>query len=284
MNTSLGILDLHSVYDATGSTDTIVTENNSNAVIPANDGATTIGVSPFAGAILTMYGAHVVAAAQALVDLGLKSNNLVDPANGLNDTINSTPTVTSILKAKFATMNYNLGPNLIQYANEAAGKTATFKMDYVGVGTSSAPANLALANVAEYSVVLGASTAGVYSSTAFAPSTTPPIGTYRILGARCYALTTAAVLRFQHTDFAGAFPGIPVLDYGTGTLTAANQGGNAITTDAWQGYQFVYLSQALGIPVCPQFRIQGQGTGLNIQCLDTATDTPQVDLVLQKIA
>ncbi len=85
----MGILDLHSVYDATGSTDTVVTENNSNAVIPANDGATTIGVSPFGGALMALFGAHVVAAAQALVALGLTSNNIVDPVNQLADSVNS---------------------------------------------------------------------------------------------------------------------------------------------------------------------------------------------------
>lgn len=280
----LTILDSHSVYDATGSTDTVVTENNTNAVIPTGDGATSIGISPWTGAVMVAYGAHVVAAAQALVALGLTSNNLVDPTNKLQDTVNATPAITSIVKQKYATMNYAKGPNLVQYANEAAGKTATFKMDIVGVGNSIAPPNFAFQNVVEYSFAAsGAATAGVYQTTAFSPSPTPPIGKYALLGVRAYALTTAAFLRFQHTDFAGAFPGIPVLDYGTGVLTSANQGGNPLTSDSWQGYQFVLLSQALGMPLCPVFNIQGQGTGLNLQLLDTAADTAQFDLILQKV-
>lgn len=282
----MAIIDLHSVYDATGSTDSIVTENNANAVIPTGDGATTIGVSPFAGAILALYGAHVVAAAQALTTLGLTSNNIVDPVNKLQDTVNSTPAITSVVKAKFAAMNYLKGPNLVQYANEAAGATATFKMDVLSnVGTSIVPPSLLLSNIAEYSTAAGgAATAGVYQSTAFSPTTTPPIGKYAILGVRAYALTTAAVIRFQHTDFQGAFPGLPVVSYGTGTLTGSNNGGNAITSDSWAGYQFLFLSQALGIPLCPVFTIQGQGTGLNYQLLDTAADTAQFDLILQKVA
>lgn len=282
----MGILDLHSVYDATGSTDTVVYENNSNAVIPANDGATTIGLNPIPSALMLMYGAHAVAAAQALVALNLKSNNLVDPANGLADSVNSTPTITSILKSKYLTTSYLKGPNLVGYANEAAGKTATFKLDYInGLGSSSAPPNLALQNIAEYSFAAGgAATAGVYQTTAFNPSTTPPIGTYMILGLRVYALTTVAVARFQHSDFLGAFPGIPVADYGTGTLTSANLGGNEIISDSWQGYQFVYLSQRFGLNLCPVFRIQGQSTGLNVQLLDLNTDTAQFDLIMQKIA
>lgn len=282
----MAILDLHSVYDATGSTDTIVTENNANAVIPTGDGATTIGVSPFTGALMIAYGAHVVAAAQALTTLGLTSNNLVDPVNKLQDTVNTTPTITSVVKAKFAALNYARGPNLVQYANEAAGATATFKMDYLqGIGASTVPGNFLLPNIAEYSIVAGgAATAGVYQTTAFAPTTTPPIGTYAILGVRVYAITTACVLRFQHTDFGGAYPGLPLLSYGAGTLTGANQGGNTLTSDSWQGYQFVFLSQALGLPLCPLFRVQGQGTGLNLQLLDTAADTAQFDLILQKVA
>ena len=282
----MGILDLHSSYDATGSTDTIAYENNANAVIPAGDGATTIGLNPIASALMVMYGAHVSAAAQALVALALKSNNLVDPANGLADSVNSTPAITTFLKTKYLTTSYAKGPNFVGYGQEAAGAVLTFKLDYIsGLGTSTSPANLALQNLAEYSFAAsGAATAGVYQTTAFNPSTTPPIGTYVILGIRAYALTGAAVVRFQHSDFLGAFPGLPLFSYGGGTLTGANQGGNEITSDSWQGYQFIYLSQRLGINVCPVFRIQGQSTGLNLQLIDTAADTAQFDLILQKIA
>jgi hypothetical protein len=233
-----------------------------------------------------MYGAHVVAAAQALVALGLISNNIVDPTNKLQDSVNTTPTITSILKHKFALMSYAKGPNIVQYANEAAGKTITYKIDILGnIGKVAAPPSFAIPNIAEYSFAAsGAATAGVYQTTAFNPTTTPPIGSYAILGARVYALTTGATLRFQHTDFGGAFPGFPVLDYGTGTLTGANQGGNTITSDSWQGYQFLFLSQALGVPCCPVFTVQGQGTGLNLQLLDASADTAQFDLILQKIA
>lgn len=284
------MLDLHSVYDATGSTDSIVSENNANAVIPTGDGATTIGISPWNGAVLTCFGAHVVAAAQALTTLGLQSNNLIDPVNKLQDTVNSTPAITSVVKAMFLQLGYNNGPNLVQYANEAAGATATFKIDFVNVGKvhdgSIFPATTPNGSIGLWqgsTIAGGAATAGVYQTTSFAPTTTPPIGTYAILGARVYALTTAAVLRFQHTDFGGAFPGFPVVSYGGGTLTGANQGGNMITSDSWQGNQFVQMSQYLGTPCCPVFRIQGQGTGLNFQLLDTAADTAQIVLNLLKI-
>jgi hypothetical protein len=279
------LLDLHSSYDATGSTDTVVDESAANAVIPANDGATTKGISPFAGAVMLAFGAHVVAAAQALVAIGLKSNNIPDPTNQLSEAYNSTPTVTSILKSYFCSLGYLKGPNLVTYANEAAGKTATFKMDWIsGVGATH-PGTFIPPAPAIYTVIFsGALTAGAYGTQAFAPTTTPPLGQYAILGAKATSLTTAALLRFQHTDFQGALPGFPVLDYATGTLTGANQGGNILASDSWQGYQFVYLSQLFGVACCPVFTVQGQGTGLNIQCLDTAADTPQIVLNLLKVA
>lgn len=281
----MAILDLHSVYDATGSTDTIVYENNSNAAIPAGDGATTIGLSPFSGALLCAYGAHVDAAAQALVALNLQSNNIVDPVNKLSDSVSATPTITSILKSKFLQTGYGLGSNLVGYANELAGKTATFKIDYLANVGTSAQGSFVPANVAEYSFAASAAaTAGVYQTIAFNPSQTPPVGTYAILGTRTYGLTTSAVIRFQHTDFQGAFPGYPIVDYGTGSLTAANLGGNMWSEERIQGYQFVALSALLGKSMCPVFRIQGQSTGLNLQLLDTNADTVQFDLILQKVA
>jgi hypothetical protein len=291
------MLDLHSTYDATGSTDTIVYENNSNAVIPTGDGATTIGLSPWPSATMIAYGAHVVAAAQALVALAMQSNNLIDPTNKLQDAVNTTPTITTVMKSKFLQLPYVKGPNLVGYGNEAAGKTATFKIDQINVGTVSpgslfppTPGGSSQQGYCEYTLQnTSAQTAGVYSSILFnqtntTATQTPPVGTYAILGARVYGLTTAAVIRFQHTDFGGAYPGFPVLDYGTGTLTSANQGGNMISSDSWQGSQFVQIGLNLGTPCCPVFRIQGQGTGLTVQILDTAADTPQIDLCMLKLS
>jgi hypothetical protein len=262
-----------------------VTENNANAVIPAGDGATTIGINPQPNAILLSYGAHVSAAAQALVALGLTSNNIVDPVNQLSDAVNSTPVMTSAVKSKLCAISYAKGPNLVRYAQEAAGVLGTYKMDYLpNLGTSYAPPNYAIQNVAEYSIAGSALTAGVYGSTAVNPTATPPIGTYAILGLRVYAITFGAVVRFQHADFLGAYPGIPVVTYGGTANTPAHNGGNFLTSDGVQGYQFLALSQAMGIPLCPVFRVQGQSTGLNVQALDTLADTPQYDIILQKIA
>lgn len=274
------MLDLHTAYDATGSTDTVVAENNANAVIPANDGATTIGVSPWTGAILCAFGVHTVSG-KAVVTLGLKSNNIVDPVNQLADT--ATGTDTALTVNQYLQAAYTLGPNLVTYAQEAAGAIATYKIDYIGAGTTAPGADVP-AGLAQYSVTAsGGATAGTYQTTAFNPSPTPPIGSYAILGLKMSNLAQPAVVRFAHTDFAGALPGFPVVDTTTGTLTYANLARNVFADPTYQGRQFVRLGQLLGKPCCPVFRIQGQGTGLNLQLLTTGTDTVTYGLDLQKL-
>jgi hypothetical protein len=284
------MLDLHTTYDATGSADTLVTEATTGT-IPAGDGATTIGVSPWPGATLVAYGAHVAAAAQAITGIGLKSNNIVDPVNGLIDQANTTPTMTRTVAGDFVQLGYGSGPNLVQYGQEAAGKICSYKIDYIKSGTCSTgswfPPTAANSQTgfAQYSVVAGgAVTAGVYYSQAFAPTTTPPVGTYAILGFRLTAVVFGAAVRFQHSDFGGAFPGCPAVSYSDQAITNANMGGTSLTSDNVQGKQFVFLSQTLGVPCCPVFRIQGQGTGLNVQFIDCAADTPQITLNLLKLA
>jgi hypothetical protein len=188
------------------------------------------------------------------------------------------------LKAVFLQLGYAKGANLVTYANEAAGKTASFKIDWIsGVG-STVPGSLVPPGLAQYSQTSGALTAGVYGTLAFNPTTTPPIGTYAILGVRASALTFGAVIRFAHTDFAGTSPGFPIVDSEVGATTPANYGFSPFSAEEWQGFQFVKMGMLTGLPCCPVFRIQGQSTGLNMQILDTATDSPSITLNLMKIA
>lgn len=277
-----GILDAHVTYDATGSTDTIVAENVTG-VIPSGDGASTIGLSPLTSdnPVLCVYGATVVAAAQALVTIGLSGNNLVDPTNKILDT--ATGTDTNFGRATFIQVGYGNGVNLVNYANEAAGKTAAFKIDYTSKRGTSIHGTFAPPNFWQGSQTFGAATAGVYLSTAFAPANAMPIGKWAVLGARMSSLTTMAFLRFQHTDFGGAFPGFPVVDTQVGAQTSANLGMDNLLSPKAQGYQFVVMSQILGVPCCPVFTVQGNGTGLNFQFNDTAADTATVTLNLMKV-
>jgi len=274
------MIDLHSGYDSAGST-TLV----NNATIPSGDGATTMGVSPFANAILIGFGA-ITLAADAVKQIALQSNNQIDPVNKFSYA--PTGTSTKLGTSFYTQLSYARGPNLVQYAQKAAGAIITHTMDHVTVGSTWAPpaGTFAIPNSQTYTTTAGgAATAGVYQTTAFAPATTPPVGTYAILGAYVDALTGLTNLRFQHTDFGGAFPGFPVADFVTGTNTIANLVGSGDILDSnWAGYQFVRLSQILNTPECPMFRIQGQGTGLNFQICDTSADTASIILNVVKVA
>lgn len=283
------MIDAHAVYDAVGSTDTVVAENNSNAVIPSADGATTIGVSPFSGAVLCAFGAHVAAVAGAIVSIGLSGNNIVDPTNKILQTDGSVDN--DLLAGFFGQFAYSNGPNLVNYAQEAAGKLLTYKLDYVRTGRfpnimgTEVPITdvNGVQGMAVYSTNFAALTAGAYGTKTLSPVNVPPIGTYAILGAKVSSLTSVGMVRFQHTDFGGAFPGFPIMDLVTGTLTQANYGSTAWVESRWQGAQFVYLSQILGTPCCPVFAVQGQGTGLVLQAISTNGDTPVVTLNLLKV-
>lgn len=273
-------LDLHVTYDATGSADTLVTEA-ATGTIPAGDGATTIGLSPQANAILCSYGVNSLnGAAQGLVKLGLSGNNLPDPVNGSNMVFTGTDVGAS--RFVMAQYPYTAGTNLVNYAQEAAGIIAAVKLDWVpgpaGVAGDWVPVNNNI-----YPTTSAAVTAGVYKTTAFNPTQTPTIGKYAILGAWVGSLTAGAVIRFQHSDFKGIFPGFPVVDYSTGSLTPAQMQGAGFFDPQVQGYQFVWMSSLLRQPCCPVFNIQGQSTGLNMQILDTTADTPTIQLNLMQI-
>ncbi len=274
------MLDLHSTYDSTGSTDTVVTEATTGA-IPANDGATTIGISPWPGAVLLSWGVTSLnGAAQAVVQTGMSGNNIFDPTNKWNHT--ATGTDVTAARNYLTQLGYAKGPNLVNYAQEAAGKILSHKIDAVGAGTS-VGGSWAPANQGIYSITTGALTAGVYHTDAFAPTTTPPIGQYAILGTWTSNMTAGAALRFQHTDFKGAFPGYPIADCAVTDLAPNLFNGGIFSREA-QGFQFVWLSSRLGIPCCPVFSIQGQGTGLNLQTIDCTGDTVTHTLNLLKVS
>jgi hypothetical protein len=276
------LLDLHLVYDATGSTDTVVDTSNSNAVIPSGDGASVKGISPFANATLIGYGGVVARSTEAIVTIGMNGNNLPDPSNGLRFTATGTSMILG--KSMFAKLSYGGGnANNVAYANETAGASLLYTLDWIpGIGNTS-PGDFDPANPGMYSLTSGALTAGVYKGTVFAPSPSIPAGKWAILGAWLEPLTSAAYLRFQHSDFKGAAPGFPIPDYATGSLVTANFGGTRLFSQNVQGYQFVSLGQILRQPACPVFTAQGGATGLTVQMASPNTDTPTAILNLQRV-
>jgi hypothetical protein len=54
-------------------------------------------------------------------------------------------------------------------------------------------------------------------------------------------------------------------------------------TGVEQGYQFVYLSNLLGITAIPVFGVTTGGTGLNLELAAITGDTPIITLNLAKV-
>lgn len=274
------MLDLHVLYDGTGSTSLI-----QPATIPANDGATVAGVPIVSAprvATLVGWGAITLAAANGIKQVKLESNDLHDPSNGSS----WLPTGTSLVIAspvQTERMAYVTAARVVKVSQKAAGLVMTYTIDHYEPGAVRAacivgdrlPPNRGL-----YSQVFGgALTAQTWGSVGFAPTYNLPAGRYAILGFAASALTTFALFRFQHSDFGSCSPGLPAADYFTtaSTLTASAGGGLMNTDQLWQ---FVRYSELTRAPQCPVFRAGPNGTGLNIHCIDNTADTPSVILNL----
>ena len=107
-----------------------------------------------------------------------------------------------------------------------------------------------------------------------------PPGKYAILGAKVHGLTNYAVIRFQHANFGGLFPGFPVMDQSKAAARAVVGLDDIFQAD---GYQFAAMSDILQVPCCPTFNVTAQGTGLTIWCGDITADTPIVNRNVVKL-
>jgi hypothetical protein len=98
------------------------------------------------------------------------------------------------------------------------------------------------------------------------------------------ALSTGPhLLRFNHADFKGLYPGFPVVDTFGSAILGAQEGMLDILW-ANAGFQFVALSELSKKPCVPTFTVSSAGTGLSMQTLATVTtDTPYAVINLAKL-
>ena len=274
------MLDLHVLYDATGSTSLIQPKT-----IPSGDGATAAGVPILTDpgkAKLIAWGAVGITATAAIKAAKLISNDLNDTNNGQYWLPSGT--VINIMTPHFIEgLDYKTAARQVFAAQKAAGLEFTFTIDHYDpsqvrartiMGGYLPPAR------GMYSQVFGgALTAQAWGSVAFAPTYNLPAGAYAILGFWVTGLTNVAALRFQHSDFGAAAPGCIAVDQVVvgGTLPALAFDRILIER---QGYQFVAFSEITGQPQCPVFRAGPNGTGLNVWAFDNTADTPTVILNL----
>lgn len=277
------MLDIH----ATGGTPGATTTYTGLATLIANDGTSAAGVPQRPDARLIMWGSGSLVA-NTIYGTQLRSQDLIDPANG--ELIRIGTASLKNLVYKCTNVPFNKGARVIGQSTNTA-QTATsfgFTLDTYDnegecvsadqIGGRFAPKQVA------YTQTQGAADLVLsWYNTAFAPATAIPNGKYGILGVWATLSTGPHLVRFNHADFKGLYPGVPVVDaFGSAILGA--QEGMLDSLWAAAGYQFVWLSEVSKKPCIPVFKVSSAGTGLGIQSLATVTtDTPYWIVNLAKL-
>lgn len=263
------MLDLHVLYNATGST--TLSNITAAANIPSNDGQAAAGVPIAPNAILKHWG-FMTLIADTLKTIQLVSQDQVDPINGeqLNPGAEST---WGIMNVEEYLPFLKAARNLSYAQNTGAAKVAAYTIDQYQAGSQG---KNTLGSHAIIPQVFGAGlTAGAWGSQTFSPTAMPPQGKYAILGAYVSGLTNYGVIRFEHADFKGFKPGFPVVDADLAITRAVAPPNDAIFN--LYGRQFVAMGDI------PTFNITAQGTGLQIDFYDLVADTPNIMLNLAQV-
>jgi hypothetical protein len=275
------MLDLHAIGITPGAG---LTLGNVGAVLPGNDGASQAGVPIDAGAVLKAWGG-LSPTADTIAALQLLSQDMVDQQNGEY----LTPGATNLGNAIWEWDNLPYVKGMRQfYMGTNTGVTASLAFtldDYKAMATKAVTAggrNVAK-QVIPPSLTFGGAVNGGWTSLAFAPVKPMPNGRYAILGVKVSAITNLALIRFQHTDFAGLSPGFAIVNSGivsSSSFDKVPKDDLFLTND---GNQFVHMSDVLGEPVCPVFTVGNNTTGLQIQMYSLQADTPVVQLMLAQV-
>jgi hypothetical protein len=275
------MLDLH----ATGGTPGATTTYTGLQTLIANDGQSAVGVPLRPDARLIMWGSGSLVA-NTIYGTQLRSQDSVDPINGELMRIGTA----SLKNLVYKTTNipFKTGARIIGQSTNTA-QTATsfgFTLDSYdsaentvdGRGLRFAPGQLPITQTqGAADLVLS------WYNTAVAPATAIPNGRYGILGVWATLSTGPHLVRFQHADFKGLYPGVPVVDSFGSAILGAQEGMLDILW-ANAGYQFVALSELSGKPCVPVFNVTSAGTGLGVQGLATVTtDTPYYIINLAKL-
>ena len=277
------MLDLH----GTGGTPGATTTYTALGTVIANDGTTVAGVPTRPDARLIMWGSGSLVA-NTIYGTQLISQDCVDPLNGELLRIGTA----SLKNLVYKTTNipFKTGKRQIGQSTNTA-QTATsfgFTLDAYDSDNGSCISGQGL-RFAPYSVPITQTQGAAdlvlsWYSTAVAPTNPIPNGKYAILGVWSTLSTGPHLVRFNHADFGGLLPGVPVVDtFGSAILGAQEGMLDPLWTNA--GYQFVWLSEVSGKPLVPTFNVTSAGTGLQVQSLATVTtDTPYWIINLAKLS
>lgn len=273
------MLDLHAVTGTPGAATVL---GATFPTICTNDGQSVAGVPIAPGTTLVGWGGHSIAA-NTIGHIKLFSQDMVDPINGEDVQLGAASLCNQYFK--YTNLPYKTGLRGIQMGtNTGVGAGIGFYVDQYQGGNV-----IAGSRAMPGQVVTGATTFGgalttlVWASQAYAPATALPNGKYALLGYIATALTNVGLVRFQHADFGQFLPGLPTANPEIISTSSWDKVWKNSDIIAEHGYQFVAMGEELGVPCCPVFSVTNAGTGLNIQALTIAADTPVVHLVIAKV-
>lgn len=274
------MLDLHAISGTPGAATVLGT---AFPTIAPGDGATVAGVPIAPGAVLVLHGANSPTA-DTIANYKMASQDQLDPLNGETHT----PGAASLLNQLYlySKIPYKTGGRQFQLGtNTGVVAALAYTLDAYPSEGSEVQGDYCMPSKVITGVTTfgGALTALSWGTQAYAPTQALPNGKFAILGAWVSAITNAAIVRFSHSDFKGKKPGFPVANYETISTATWDKAWKEELTVSQVGYQFVHLSQKLGIPSCPTFNVTNNGTGLVIEAASTQADTPVVMLNLAKV-
>lgn len=273
------MLDLHAVTGTPGAATVLGT---AFPTVCTGDGATVSGVPLADGAMLVMHGAHSLAA-NTIGNYKMTSQDCIDPINGQQILPGAASLINQVFK--FDKLSYKSGARQFQLGtNTGVGAAIAYTLDaYPGGPVQDVEPCSPQGVIPPFVTFGGALTTLVWGTMAYSPTVPIPAGKYAILGAWASAVTNVGLLRFAHSDFGAFKPGFPIANYETISTSTWDKVWKHEFAFGQNGYQFVYLSKLMGTPCCPVFTVQNVGTGLNMEMLTIAADTPVVGLNLIKV-
>jgi hypothetical protein len=277
------VLDLRALSSGGGTSLTTI-----GTILLGNDGQATAGVpvTPSANPTLVGWGG-MTTIADTIKEIQLVSLDELDPINFMDFNFGASSTIG--FHHVHDRLPFVSAARTIKMAQNTAGaNNLGYLLDwYSSPGSSQTMTQTQLPKYGNANNWRGTTTSGIltaltWKQTAFSPTTPIPAGRYAILGAWVNALTNYGLVRFRHADFGQFAPGFPAVDLTNPAVAQAVAIKDALVLE--QGYQFVYLSNLLGVTAVPVFGVTTAGTGLNLEIAAITADTPQVTLNLAKVA
>jgi hypothetical protein len=261
------MLDFHAVSSGGGTTLTGI-----STIAAGGDGQTVAGIPIKPGGYLAYWGGFTTIA-DTIRELQMLNNDMANPRLGEYFVFGASSALgAKTVKTFLNSQNQRL---ISMRQNTGGANNLGFYIDEYPNIKPFIPANPFKNRTILSLSAIGALTAITWNTGNAVSPTVPLVAAqYAILGVWANAMTNYGAVRFQHSDFQGFKPGIPIADQ---TNTAAARAVDPNPTILPEGYQFVAMGD------CPVFTATTQGPGLTVDLIAITADSPIITLNLQQI-